>query len=97
MSQNFLNYLTNETQKYSDIYNFTFITRDSIMENAKVIEIDFSNTSYVVDKTLLCKVQKELLDVYTEEAGFPKNNINVGSDYRKKTISFQFKNFSKFN
>jgi hypothetical protein len=38
------------TQQYSDIYNFTFIAQDSIQENAKIIKIDCSNTSYFVDK-----------------------------------------------
>lgn len=97
MSQHFLNYLMHSTQQYSNIYNFTFITRDSIKENAKVIEINCSNTSYFVDKKLLCKIQEELLNVYTQEAGFPKNEINVGLNYTKKTITFQFKQFNKFN
>ena len=97
MSQHFLNYLMHTTQQYSDIYNFTFTTQDSIQENAKVIKIDCSNTSYFVDNKLLCKIEEELLNVYTQEAGFPKNEINVCLNYGKKTIKFQFKQFSKFN
>lgn len=97
MSQHFLNYLMYTTQRYSDIYNFTFITEDSIMENSKVIKMDCSNTSYFVNNKLLCKIEEELLNVYTEEAGFPKNEINICLDFDKKTITFQFKNFSNFN
>lgn len=97
MSENFLKYLMYTTKQYSDIYNFKFITRDGIMENSKIIEIDCSNTSYFVDKKLLCKIQEELLNVYTQEAGFPKNEISVCNDYGKKTIKFQFKQFGKFN
>lgn len=91
MSQNFLNYLMYTTQKHSDIYNFTFITRASIQEGAKVIEIDCSNT-YVVDNKLLDKIQEELLDDYIQ-TGFPRNKISIGLSYIKKTIVFQFKQF----
>ena len=97
MSQHFFNYLMHSTQQYSDIYNFTFTTRDSIQEHAKVIEIDCSNTSYLVDNKMLDKIKVELLNIYTQEAGFPKNEINVGLNYGKKMITFQFKQFSKFN
>ena len=95
MSQNFLNYLMHTTQKHSDIYDFTFITRASIQEGAKVIEIDCSNTSYVVNNKLLDKIQEELLDDYIQ-SGFPRNDISIGLSYTKKTIVFQFKQFFQF-
>ena len=85
------------TQQYSDIYNFTFITQDSIQENAKVIEIDCSNTYYLVDRKMLDKIEDELFNIYTQEAGFPKNEISVDLNYEKKMITFQFKQFNKFN
>ena len=88
MSLQFEEYLLHLTLKAAENYNFEVTTeKDGCYFR---IKLDFTNTCYIVDNKLLESIENELLNTYTDIAGFPKENISTGTDYACKTIYFSF-------
>ena len=88
MSLQFEEYLLHLTLQAAENYNFEVTTkRDG---NYFRIKIDFTNTCYIVDNKLIESIEEELLNTYTDIAGFPKKNITMGTDYVLKIINISF-------
>ena len=88
MALQFEEYLLHLTLHAAENYNFEVTSkRDGSYFR---IKIDFTNTCYIVDKKLIESVEKELLNTYTDIAGFPKKNITIGTIYSRKIINFSF-------
>jgi hypothetical protein len=88
MSLQFEEYLLHLTLQAAENYNFEVTTkRDGSYFR---IKIDFTNTCYIVDNKLIESIEEELLNTYTNIAGFPTKNISSGTDYACKTLLFSF-------
>jgi hypothetical protein len=88
MSLQFEEYLLHLTLQVAENYNFEVTSeRDGRYFR---IKLDFTNSCYIVDNKLLESIENELLNTYTDIAGFPKENISTGTDYACKTIYFSF-------